>query len=136
MARLFAITASEAVDTLLLTVTGAMANLIANVAADFDAAGCLSALLPAVLLDVAHFAAVLALGNEAVMRKTAAPKALEVLLWGGRPTFGELTSTCLCAPVESEYVLLIDDAGEGDDRHGIGNLTLLRRVRVVIIATG
>jgi hypothetical protein len=122
---LLAITASEAVGTLLLAVAGSMANFIANVAAYFDAAGGVSALLLAVLLDVTHFTTVLALGDEAVIRKTAASKTLKILLWSGRPTFGELASTCFWAPVEREYILLIDDAGEADDRHGIGNLTLL-----------
>jgi len=129
--RLLTIAASEEVDTLLLAVTGTMANFVANAAADFDTAYGFSALLLAVLLDVAHFTAVFAFGDEAVVRKTAAPKALKVLLRSGRPTLGELASTRLCGPVEGEDVLLIDNAGEADDRHGIGNLALLRRVRVV-----
>jgi hypothetical protein len=135
VARLLTIAASEAVDTFLLAVASAMANLIANVAANFDAAGDLSAVLLTVLLDMAHFTAVLALGDETVMRKTATLKTLKVLLWSGRPSLGELAGTRLSAPVEREYVLLIDDAGEADDCHSVGNLTLLWKVRVVIRGT-
>ena len=135
MAWLLTIAASEAVDTLLLAVASAMANLIANVAANFGAAGDFSALLLTVLPDVAHFTTVLALGDEAVMRETAALKALKVFFWSGRPSLRELTGTRLWAPVEREYVFLINDAGEADDCHGVGNLTLLWRVRVGIIGT-
>jgi hypothetical protein len=130
--RLLAIAASEAVDTLFFAVASAMANLVANVTANFSAAGGLSALLFTVLLDVAHFAAVLALGNEAVMWETAVPKALKILFCGGRPSLGELAGTRFWAPVECEYILLINDAGEADNRHGIGNLTVLWSVRVVV----
>lgn len=130
MARLLAIAASEAIDTILFAVASAMANLIANVATNFDTAGDHGALLLAVLPDVTHFAAVLALGDEAVMRKTATLKTIKVLLWSGWPSLGELASTRLSAPVEREYVLLINDAREVDDCHSVGNLTLLFRVRI------
>jgi hypothetical protein len=142
VALLFAVAASEGVDTLLRTVTGTMTFLVAvDTLDDRLRRYTLNLLLLAVLsklawtvgveventhlADVTKLAAVTAQGNTTILNEASRSKALQVLLRGLRPAFSQLGTTGLCRVLKGENPLAFRVTDRVDDGHVGSNRLLL-----------
>jgi hypothetical protein len=152
VALLFAVAASEGVDTLLGTVTGTMTFLVAvDTLNDRLRRYTLNLLLLAVLSklastvgvkmertylsDVTKLSAVTTQGNTTVLDEASGSETLQVLLRGLGPAFSQLGTTGLCRVLEGENPLAFRVADRVDDGHvGSNGLLLSHQVdgRVVL----
>jgi len=118
--------ATAATTTLLrwlLAVTSTVAGLV-TVDAHLDRLLDLTLLLLAVGCSVARLLAVATDGNEAVHWEASLTKAVDVLLWGGRPPLGEDGTLRLGGPLDGDSVLLIRLALEVDQSPVYGDVLL------------
>lgn len=104
MARLFAVAAKVRVHSRLGAVASAMSSFVADDAGNDDPALGFGLLLFAVLADMAHLTAVVALGNKTIHGKATALQALEIFFWGCRPPLKELLSRSLAAESEGQDI--------------------------------
>jgi hypothetical protein len=143
VAFLFAVAASERVDSFLGTVTGTVTLLVAvDTLNDRLRRYTLNLLLLAVLsklawtvgvevgkthlADVTKLAAVAAQGNTTVLDEASGNKTLQVLLRRLGPAFSQLGTTGLCRVLEGENPLTFRVADRVDDGHVGSNGLLLR----------